>query len=105
MRTNNVGPGHVASASARCASVAAHTASVGRVNAAANESPAVVKTYPPFDSIAVRRTVSCTRNDADMASLSVDHQRVEPSMSVNKNVTVPVGRLSSTSELVTGQEC
>jgi hypothetical protein len=47
---------------------------------------------PPCDSIADRKISSWTNNDADIASASAAHKRVDPSTSVNRNVTVPDGR-------------
>ena len=70
---------------------AAATASDARPDAAANESPAVVNTYPPCDSIEARMIASWTNSEADIAPLSAAHSRVEPSTSMNRNVTVPEG--------------
>ena len=52
---------------------------------------------PAVTSIASRRIASWTNNDADIASLSAAHNRVDPSTSVNKNVTVPDGNTFDTS--------
>ncbi len=46
-------------------------------------------------SIAVRRMASWTSSDADIASLSAAHSRVDPSTSVKRNVTVPDGRVGT----------
>jgi hypothetical protein len=46
---------------------------------------------PPCASIAVRNTLSWTTSAARIACASDSHRRVEPSTSVNKNVTTPEG--------------
>jgi hypothetical protein len=46
---------------------------------------------PPRASIAVRNTSSCAERADRIASASASHRRVEPSISVNKNVTTPEG--------------
>ena len=46
-------------------------------------------TRPPCASIAPRTNPSCNANAARIASGWSSHSRVEPSISVNKNVTVP----------------
>ncbi len=52
----------------------------------------VANTYPPWASIASRTTASCTANAARISSARSSHSRVEPSISVKRNVTVPEGR-------------
>jgi hypothetical protein len=47
---------------------------------------------PPCASIAARNTSSWAASATRMASASASHRRVEPSTSVNKNVTTPDGR-------------
>jgi hypothetical protein len=96
MRTRigeDVGQG--SSARRACACSAARTAWDARANAPPNASPAVEKTHPPDDSIAERMISSWRRSAAAIASLSAAHRRVDPSMSVKRNVTVPVGNLPS----------
>src|ERR1700733_10546555 len=46
---------------------------------------------PPCVSIAERNTASWAANAARMAFASFSHRRVEPSTSVNRNVTTPEG--------------
>src|SRR6202047_4270629 len=46
---------------------------------------------PPCASIAARNTSSCAASAARIASASFSHRRVEPSTSVNRNVTTPEG--------------
>jgi hypothetical protein len=46
---------------------------------------------PPWASIAERNTSSWAANAARIASASASHRRVEPSTSVNRNVTTPDG--------------
>ena len=46
---------------------------------------------PSYASIAVRNTLSCAARAARMACVSASHRRVEPWISVNKNVTTPEG--------------
>lgn len=65
--------------------------SAARVNATANPSPPVANTCPPLRSNAARSSSSWRAREAGIASDAVCHSRVEPSMSVNRNVTVPVG--------------
>jgi hypothetical protein len=43
------------------------------------------------DSISRRKTSSCTLNEPAIASGSSAHNRVERTISVNRNVTVPDG--------------
>src|SRR5215217_5024486 len=92
MRTRSDGPGQSVQDSSACNRRAAATASDGRLNASPKPSPAVANTYPSHASTASRTAASCTLSDADIPSGSAGQHRVEPSTSVNKNVTVPDGR-------------
>ncbi|HVM66863.1 MAG TPA: hypothetical protein VMU14_18490, partial [Acidimicrobiales bacterium] len=83
--------GHGSAASAACASSAAATASPARPNATPTPSPPVENTYPPCASTAARTTASWRASAAGITSGAACHRRVDPSMSVNKNVTVPDG--------------
>jgi hypothetical protein len=49
------------------------------------------KENPSYASIAVRNTLSCAARAFRIPSASASHRRVEPSTSVNKNVTTPEG--------------
>ena len=75
----------------RCAATAASTADLGDANAAHTPSPVCLNRKPPWVSIAVRNTASWAANAARIASASASHRRVEPSTSVNRNVTTPEG--------------
>src|ERR1700761_3119700 len=77
--------------SARCAATAASTADVGDANAAHTPSPVCLNNQPPCASSALRTTSSWAASATRMASASASHRRVEPSTSVNKNVTTPEG--------------
>src|SRR5271163_3044874 len=66
-------------------------ADLGDSNAAATPSPVWLNRKPPWSSIAVRSTSSCAASAARIASASASHRRVEPSTSVNRNVTTPDG--------------
>jgi hypothetical protein len=46
---------------------------------------------PPCASIALRSPESCAASATRIAVASASHRRVEPSTSVNKNVTTPEG--------------
>ena len=61
--------------------------------AAAMPSPSVANTSPPAASTAARRTSKCRSTRSAIAG-DCSHCRVEPSMSVNRNVTVAAGRSS-----------
>src|SRR5579872_2259774 len=76
---------------ARCASNAAAMASATLKNAAQNASPMVLKTLPLCAWIAERISSSCRRTLARMASRCRSQRSVEPSMSLKRKVTVPVG--------------
>src|SRR4051794_8518287 len=53
----------------------------------------VLKTYPPFASMACRIRASWRERAACICRGNCSQRFVEPSISVNKNVTVPLGRL------------
>jgi len=69
----------------------AHKSAVGEANTAHTLSPVCLNRKPLCASIAVRNTLSWTASAACIACASVSHRRVEPSTSVNKNVTTPEG--------------
>ncbi len=81
------------------ASTAASTARSGELNDAEKESPPVLKVDPWLASIAVRMTSSCLARASLMTDGSSCHIRVEPSISVNRNVTAPVGNEVSDTDL------
>lgn len=84
------------SANACCAATAASMAARAEPNAAHTPSPVCLNSQPPRVSIADRRTSSWSMSAVRIASGSASHRRVEPSISVNRNVTVPEGRCSPT---------
>ena len=92
MRTRiGVAVGHRSASMSCWAARAAATASTADPNAAASPSPMVENTVPPCSATA-RRSSSSWRDRADrIASSSSCHSRVDPSMSVKRNVTVPDG--------------
>src|SRR6478735_1795490 len=75
----------------RCAATAASTADLGEANAATTPSPVWLNKNPSFISMAVRNTLSCATTADPIASASASHRRVDPSISVNRNVTTPKG--------------
>ena len=77
--------------SARWAAMAASTADLGEENAATTPSPVWVNKKPSYASIALRNTSSCASRAARIPSALASHRRVEPSISVNRNVTTPDG--------------
>src|SRR6202161_2271035 len=83
MRTGN--------SSARGAPTAASTADLGEANAAHTPSPVCLNNQPPCASIALRNTSSWAVRAIRISSASASHRRVEPSTSVNRNVTTPEG--------------
>src|SRR6201987_3420532 len=95
-----IGPGN---AGARCAATAASTADVGDENAAHTPSPVCLNNQPPCASIVSRNTLSCAAIAARTASASDSHRRVEPSTSVNKNVTTPEGAAAAGSADTTAE--
>ena len=84
-------PIRTGNSSSRCAATAASTADFGDANAAHTPSPVCLNNEPPCPSIAVRNISSCAASATRIASASASHRRVEPSMSVNRNVTTPDG--------------
>jgi hypothetical protein len=52
----------------------------------------VLTSTPPASPMARRRMAACSSRTAGQRSPSSWSSRVEPSMSVNRNVTVPAGR-------------
>ena len=88
---SSTGSGHGSVSSATCEAIAAATASPDRWNAAATPSPPVENTNPLCPSITARKTLSWRANASRIASGCSSHRRVEPSRSVNKKVTIPVG--------------
>ena len=66
-------------------------ADLGEANAATTPSPVWLNKNPSWASIAVRNTSSWVRRAARIASASDSHRRVDPSISVNKNVTTCEG--------------
>src|SRR5271166_1598135 len=83
MRTGNC--------SRRWAATAASIADFGDEKAAHTPSPVCLNRKPPCPSIALRSTSLCANRAARIPSASDSHRRVEPSISVNKNVTTPEG--------------
>ena len=79
------------SARARWAETAASTAAPADWNAAQTPSPVCLNNQPPQESIADRNTSSWAANSTRISSGAASQRRVEPSISVNKNVTVPDG--------------
>ena len=84
-------PIRTGNSSARCAATAASTAERGEANAAHTPSPVCLNNQPPCASIAARNTPSWAASATRIPSASFSHRRVEPSTSVNKNVTTPAG--------------
>ena len=76
--------------------MAAVAALAGVANAAANPSPPVAKTYPPWRSMALRTMASWICTAAAMSAGDSSQSRVESSMSVKRNVTVPDGAATAT---------
>ena len=84
-------PIRTGNSSSRCAATAASTADLGEAKAAHTPSPVCLNNQPPCASITLRNTSSWTASANRMAPASASHRRVEPSTSVNKNVTTPEG--------------
>src|ERR1700730_18899736 len=84
-------PIRTGNSSARCSATAASTADLGDANAAHTPSPVCLNRKPPCASIALCDTSSWAASAACIPSASASHRRVEPSISVNKNVTTPEG--------------
>jgi hypothetical protein len=55
------------------------------------DQSARLNNQPPCPSIAERNTSSCAARAFRIKSASASHRRVDPSTSVNKNVTTPEG--------------
>jgi hypothetical protein len=84
--------GHSCAASAACAVAAAFTAAAALPKTAKNESPLRSISIPPAASNASRSSRLCAASASLYRSRpSAFSSRVEPSMSVNRKVTVPVG--------------
>ena len=66
--------------------------STSRAEHGAHPVPGVLEQPAVMSPIAARSTSSCAANATRIASGSDSHDRVEPSISVNKNVIVPDGR-------------
>lgn len=64
------------------------------MNAAQKESPIVLKTCPSFTSMAVRRISSCRTRATRILSGFASQSFVLPSMSVNRKVRVPAGKVT-----------
>src|SRR4029077_11158069 len=84
-------PIRTGNSSARCAATAASTAERGDANAATTPSPVWLNKKPSCASIEERNTSSCAIRAARIAAASASHRRVDPSISVNRNVTTPEG--------------
>src|SRR6266540_628528 len=96
MRTFSATPsGHGAWASASCASIAAWTAAAAVGKTTKNASPTVRTSTPPFGVKAARRMRSCCSSTGVNALPKRWTSFVEPSMSLKKNVSVPVGSVRS----------
>jgi len=87
--------GHGADISDRCASSAPVTAPAAEENTTTIPSPIVEYTTPPWCPNAARSVSLCKASDRAIASGTVSHRRVDPSMSVKRKVTVPAGRPAS----------
>ena len=83
--------GHASVSSSRCDANAALTADEADSNTAAIPSPMDENTTPSCSATVLRSSSSWRDSAARMAVSSSCHRRVEPSMSVNRNVTVPDG--------------
>jgi hypothetical protein len=59
--------------------------------AAQKASPIVLKTWPPWASMALRKISSWRERTVRIVSGLFSHILLEPSMSVNRKVTVPLG--------------
>jgi hypothetical protein len=90
-RPSLLAPVLVGKCSLRFTATAASTANVGEANAAHTPSPVCLNNQPPCVSIAERNTSSWAASAARIRSASFSHRRVEPSTSVNRNVTTPEG--------------
>ena len=84
-------PIRTGNSSARCAATAASTADLGEPNTAHTPSPVCLNNQPPCASVVLHNTSSWAASATRIPSASASHRRVEPSTSVNKNVTSPEG--------------
>ena len=92
MRTRKPpGTAHDSASSARWAARAASRAPRVVVKTAWSPSPVVFTTVPSWCSTASRRIASWRSSAGRIAAGCCSHSRVEPSRSVNRNVTVPDG--------------
>src|SRR5215213_7339783 len=87
---------HSEERSVRWASRAASSASGAVGKAQQKSSPTVLKTYPPCSCVAFLKIASWRERAPCMGCGCLSHLFVEPSMSVNRKVTVPVGGLGTT---------
>ena len=93
-----VAVGHVSASRSRWAPRAAATAAEAPANAAAMPSPMLENTVPAMLAPSAERSSSSWRDKAArIAASSCCHSRVEPSMSVKRNVTVADGRATPAS--------
>ena len=93
MRTRTVPPPAMPRAPAPAGSrVAEATASLAEEKTAKNESPSVPSSFAPRSLRAARMIRRWPAKRSSYASPNAWSKRVEPSMSLKKNVTVPVGR-------------
>src|SRR5436190_9262848 len=92
MRTLTETPsGQSSSRSARCAATAPAAASRARVKEKKNASPCVSISCPPAEPSVSRRMLRSRPRTSEYRSPSSRSRAVDPSMSVNRNVTVPLG--------------
>ena len=84
-------------------SVAAETASAAVAKATAKASPAVENTCPPWAAHAPRMMSSCNARLAAIPAESASHSLVDPSTSVKRNETIPLGMATVTVRLPTAQ--
>ena len=94
IRTRSAAPaGHASAFSRSWQAPAASTAETALAKTAKklSPSPREVTTTPPWSSITAVTRRLCRSSATSIASGTVSHSRVEPSMSVSKNVTVPAG--------------
>jgi hypothetical protein len=90
------GVSHISASNKVWAVNAAATADEADWNAAAIPSPMDENTTPPCSATVLRTNSSCRDNAPRMADSPACQSRVDPSISVNRNVTVPVGALTAT---------
>lgn len=91
IRTLICGPGHDSLSRPSWARIAAVRAALGVGNAAENESPAVEKTYPSSSMMQPSRIRSWDARLAAIPSRSVSQSLVDPTTSLNRKETVPLG--------------